>query len=64
MVDRFEVGLGVVRKKAKNVEFWRSIPPLTKLIIYLLLLKEKYVRQNSTFSASSSAHDARRHLHP
>jgi hypothetical protein len=31
---------------------------------HLLLLKEKYVRQNSTFSASSSAHDAHRHLHP
>jgi hypothetical protein len=39
-------------------------PNVVQIFKHLLLLKEKCVRQNSTFLASSSAHDARRHLHP
>ena len=36
-----------------------------KLVVVVLstTIKRKVVRQNSTFSASSSAHEARRHLH-
>jgi hypothetical protein len=47
-----------------NRPLWVRASLTSLLLLNLLLLKEKYVRQNSTFSASSSAHDARRHLHP